>query len=436
MKIRINYPLISVILYYIVSTSFFGLVDNETVRIVGFKLTDLFAMVMLVPILLLYYYKRITISANYIYLMLMTWVFYVILEALVNSIFMDNVSFDYAIRSIRVYLYLAVFFLAAIPPSAASVNKLLEAMIWLDFISSLLYNAQFITGVHFLKGHYLMNFSVGGMSFIRGYTGMPVSFVFDICALLFLKNEIRVVRSSALRVLMALSIGLSCFATLTRGVYLVVCLMVSFYVFRTYVKRIDWKSLFIVLGYTVLLIYFITSPIVKDMAQMVVEDLKSPKTGNVSLRLSMLAERVDYLTSHDQLLFGIGPKSDSDPSVSLQFRYGVASQTGIVTDDIGMAGFLLQYGLMGFILMIALLGGACLVKTPTNKGLMLAAKLQVLAVLLLYFDSGSLHYEKTLFVIGVYLAAIMRNSMACVQEGFYRGSPATIINTKEDISHA
>jgi hypothetical protein len=436
MKLRINYPLISVILYYMVSTSFFGLVDNETLRIVGFKLTDLFAMVMLVPILLLYYYKKITIPANYIYLMLMTWLLYIIMEACIKSIFIDNVSFNYAIRSIRVYLYLAVFFLAVIPPSPAAVKKLLAAMIWLDFISSLLYNAQFITGVHFLKGHYLMDFSVGGMSFIRGYTGMPVSFVFDFCALLFLKSEIRVVRSSFVRVLMALSIGLSCFATLTRGVYLVVCLMVSYYVFGNYVKRLDWKALFIVLGYTVLLAYFIASPIVKDMAEMVVEDLESPRIGNVSLRLNMLAERLDYLANHNQLLFGIGPKSDSDPGLSLQFRYGVASQTGIVTDDIGLAGFLLQYGVMGFIILLALLAGACLIKTPVNKGLMLAAKLQLMTFLLLYLDSGSLHYEKTLFAIGVYLAAIMRNRMAFVQEGLSPDSPATFIKIKEDISHA
>jgi hypothetical protein len=154
-------------------------------------------------------------------------------------------------------------------------------------------------------------------------------------------------------------------------------------------------------------VFLLSSSVGQGFVSKTLNEYNSTEDSNIHLRINMLKERYDYLKNNDKLLFGIGPRSDEDYNNAIYFYYGVVTQRGIFTADIGLATLLLCYGIIGSAFYIFIFTYFIINFRKKSGVIVIAAKLQILSSIVSLANSSSLLDYKTVFLSGIMFGLIM-----------------------------
>lgn len=411
----IKIPETLLVINLLLINGFFGLIDNEALRFGGFKLSDLAIFGTIFCMLLLICLANTRFFASHFFYILVLWVLYIIFNATVQSMLNYQVEFQYVFRSLRLFLYLGSFFLVFYYNDIQSIHHMISIIIWFDFIASVFFSVQFVMGRQIIAGYYMQTFRIGGLSFFRGYSGQPMMYIFDIIYLFFLTPKDSHLIKFKFNIIMGISICFALLVTFTRGLYLVVIVSTLYYVFG-YVSKRKSNGFFISLIAVIIVVSLLLSPIGSSFVEYTKKDLSNPQNSNVFLRIRVLTERFNYIKDNNELLLGIGPRSDSDPNNTIHFHEGAPSQRGIFTGDIGLATLLLQYGIIGSVLYLGLFVSAILIRNIGKNRIIIAIKLQLIAYLFLFFDCSNLLDENYLIRCGLFLGIILKHYQLKVRQ--------------------
>ncbi len=399
-----------IVALYLSITDCFGLINDSYFNISGVgKLEDIFflIMVLLGIFTISTQKKKVNKLIKFAIVFYMVFIIYLIFESI--RVILSGQSLAETLRTIRYYFYPLV--LLCFYNNRIDESKSFRLIIILEFISSLIYNIEFIIQKPILNGYYIYQ-NVGSLNLLRMYVGgsiLPIFSLMFLQTLLINKKLNGKYFKKRTAIIMFISIFLNVVFTLSRASIIITALSCAFLALFSISKKNIILPITIILSF--IIIFFLIIPIyipsLNDRIMSTFTDNQRLDGGDSGVRINMMEERITYLENNNILLLGLGPYSENSGKV--YFYSG--SQHSIYTADIGYAELIIVLGFFGTIFFLAYYLYTCYLVNKSKSIFSKGYIIFLISSLILLFDENSLIEANSIF-IAIIFSLIILNSLS------------------------